>query len=148
MKKFIIFLVLALVCAGGTFAQSLQDNENYKKSVEFARLSEEALALGDFDTARDHAIKSQEYAALYKREMDAMMGMGSGERAATYRVKRNDCLWKIAAMDFIYGDAYKWQQIYEANKNRFHDPDNPHLIFAGQVFSIPSLAGESRSGER
>ena len=148
MKKIIILLVLALVCSGGIFAQSLQDNENYKKSLEETRLSEQALQFGDFDAARDHAIKAQEYAALYRREMDARMGISSGEKAATYRVKKNDCLWRIAAMDFIYGDAYKWQQIYEANKSRFHDPENPHLIFAGQVFTIPSLAGEGRSGER
>ena len=145
MKKYIIFLIMALVCAGGLFAQSLQDNENYKKSVEFARLSEEAFQLGDYDIAREHAIKSQEYAALYRQSLGISY---AGDRVAFYKVKRGDCLWRISLLDFIYGDAYQWERIYEANRSILHDPNNPHLIFAGQRLTIPSISGEARSGER
>ena len=132
MKKLIIFLVLALLCTGGMFAQNLQDNANYKKAVEETKLSEQALQLGDFGAAREHAIKAQEYAALYKKDLDAM-----GMKMATYTVKKDDFLWKIAAMDSIYGDKHKWPKIYEANKSKFRQPNNPHLIFPGQVFDIP-----------
>ncbi|MDR3199859.1 MAG: hypothetical protein LBT68_00240 [Spirochaetales bacterium] len=73
MKKFVIVFFLVLVCAAGVFAQSLQDNEFYKKSVEFARLSEQALEKGDYDAARDYALKAQENAALSKNYIDEMV---------------------------------------------------------------------------
>ena len=224
MKKTAFFLFLFIACAVGIFAQNLQDNEFYKKSLEFTRLSEQALEQGDYDAARDYALKAQENAALSKnyidemvaayrartalnaararigladrynlkardaqlyasatalykqaenefaakdyaksladaqqvlellKEFDAMAGVGTGGKAATYRVKLNlaqrDCLWRIAGFDFIYGDPTKWRHIYEANKSTFPDPNNPRLILPGQVLTIPSLAGEARSGER
>jgi len=148
MKKIIILLVMALVCAAGIFAQNLQDNENYKKSVDFARQSEQALAAGNYDLAREHAIKSQEFAALYRKDLEKMGAAAPGPKIATYKVKQNDWLWKIAELDYVYGDRNQWMRIYEANKNKLHDPKNPHLIHPGQVFTIPALAGEARSGER
>jgi len=91
---------------------------------------------------------AQEVLALLK-DLEAEMGAGvPADKAAIYRVKRDDSLWRIADLDFIYGDRTQWGPIYEANKSRFHDPENPHLIFAGQILNIPSLAGEARSGER
>ncbi len=57
-----------------------------------------------------------------------------------------DCFWKIAEYDFIYDDPYSWKKIYEANKSKLTDPDNPSLIQPGTVFEIPSLKGERREG--
>ncbi len=57
-----------------------------------------------------------------------------------------DCFWNIAEYDFIYGDPYEWKRIYEANKSKLTDPDNPSLIHPGTVFEIPSLEGERREG--
>jgi nucleoid-associated protein YgaU len=232
MKRFVIFFFLILVCAGGLFAQSLQDNEFYKKSLEFTRLSEQALEAGDYDAARDFAIKAQENAALSKnyidemlaayrarttlnaararinladrynlknrnadlynsatslyrqaesefsakdyakaladgqkvlellREFDSMAGTAApapaptraGQKIATYVVKlnpaRRDCLWRIAGFDFVYGDPRKWRHIYEENKAKFPNPNNPALIKPGMVLTIPPIAGEARSGER
>jgi nucleoid-associated protein YgaU len=73
MKKLIVVLFLALVCVAGIFAQSLQDNEFYKKSLEFTRLAEKALDDGDYDAARDYALKAQENAALSKEYIDGMV---------------------------------------------------------------------------
>jgi nucleoid-associated protein YgaU len=227
MKKLCFLFLLALVFAGGLFAQSLQDNEFYKKSLEFIRLSEQAFETGDYDAARDYALKAQENAALSKnyidemvaayrartalnaararigladrynmktrnaelynsatslykqaegefrakdyakaladaqrvlellKEFDAIAGTrapGSGQKVATYVVKLNkanrDCLWKIAGFDFVYGDPWQWRRIYEANKSKFPNPDNPSLIEPGMVLTIPPIAGETRSGER
>lgn len=65
-----------------------------------------------------------------------------------YRVRlipdNRDCLWKIAEYYFVYQDRNQWQIIYERNKEVFKEPDNPHLIYPGQVFEIPSLKGERR----
>ena len=59
---------------------------------------------------------------------------------------RRDCLWRIAEYPFIYNNPFKWTVLYEANKKTFRDPNNPNLIFPGQILEIPSIRGELRSG--
>lgn len=51
-----------------------------------------------------------------------------------WKVFPTDCLWKIASYLTVYGDASKWPEIYEANKDKIRDPD---LIYPGQIFVIP-----------
>jgi nucleoid-associated protein YgaU len=53
----------------------------------------------------------------------------SGE---TYVVVKGDSLSKIAKRE--YGDANKWQAIYDANKDLINDPD---LIYPGQELKLP-----------
>lgn len=60
------------------------------------------------------------------------------ERAArtksrTYVVKAGDSLSKIAKE--VLGDAGRWQEIFEANKDQIKDPN---LIRPGQELRIPS----------
>ncbi|MDR0524793.1 MAG: LysM peptidoglycan-binding domain-containing protein [Spirochaetaceae bacterium] len=57
-----------------------------------------------------------------------------------------DCLWNIAGKPQIYGDPEKWRVIYEANKHKFVEPNNPNLIEPGMILDIPSINGEVRSG--
>ncbi len=57
-----------------------------------------------------------------------------------------DCLWNIAAYDFVYGDAWKWKLLWEANKDKLPEPANPRLILPGMVLDIPAQPGETRSG--
>ena len=54
------------------------------------------------------------------------------DREKTYTVVAGDTLSKIAKRE--YGDASKWQRIYEANKDTIKNPD---LIYPGQTFKIP-----------
>ena len=54
------------------------------------------------------------------------------ERERTYTVVAGDTLSKIAKRE--YGDASKWQRIYDANKDTIKNPD---LIYPGQTFKIP-----------
>jgi len=51
-----------------------------------------------------------------------------------WKVVSGDCLWKIANSIAVYGDASRWPEIYEANRDQISDPD---LIYPNQVFSIP-----------
>lgn len=62
-------------------------------------------------------------------------------------VKKRDCLWRIAGYKFVYSNPLKWPVLYEENKKNFHEPDNPHLIFPGEILKIPSIDGEVRSGK-
>jgi hypothetical protein len=70
--------------------------------------------------------------------------------AAQYRVRNwnplRDCLWNIAARPEVYGDPFQWRHIYNANKNKLPNPNNPNLILSGTVLDIPSIKGEVRSG--
>ena len=61
---------------------------------------------------------------------------------ATFR----DCLWNIAGRPWAYGDPAQWRLIYNANKSRFPNPEDPNLIEPGMVLELPSIRGETRSG--
>jgi nucleoid-associated protein YgaU len=67
--------------------------------------------------------------APVQREAEAAPG-------STYTVKKGDTLSAIAKRE--YGDAGKWQQIYEANRDQL---DNPDLIHPGQELRIPGDRG-------
>ena len=60
--------------------------------------------------------------------------------------ERRDCFWRIAEYEFVYGDPWKWPILYQANKSRIPDPDNPDWIEPGMIIEIPSIAGERRAG--
>ncbi|MDR2516885.1 MAG: LysM peptidoglycan-binding domain-containing protein [Spirochaetaceae bacterium] len=74
----------------------------------------------------------------------------SGTFPARYTVRSwatfRDCLWNIAGRSWAYGDPAQWRLIYNANKSRFPNPDDPDLIEPGMVLEIPSVRGETRSG--
>ena len=55
------------------------------------------------------------------------------EEAPTYLVKSGDSLSKIA--EKLLGDAERWRDIFEANKDKIDDPD---AIKVGQELTIPS----------
>ncbi|GAB4368536.1 MAG: hypothetical protein Kow0042_09740 [Calditrichia bacterium] len=51
-----------------------------------------------------------------------------------YWVQRGDFLYKIAGMSNIYGNSFRWQRIYEANKEVIVDPN---IIYPHMVLQIP-----------
>jgi len=61
-------------------------------------------------------------------------------------VVEKDCLWNIAGYSWVYGDPWKWRILYEANKSRMPDPNNPDLIEPGMILEIPNITDESRQG--
>lgn len=63
---------------------------------------------------------------------------GAAAVPPSYTVVRGDYLWKIAAKEDIYGDAYAWMRIYTSNRDMISDPN---LIYPDQVFSIPRQVG-------
>ncbi len=68
-------------------------------------------------------------------EVDDKMEVANAEpEAQFYTVEKGDYLSKIAKK--VYGDASKYNVIFEANKPMLKDPD---LIYPGQVLRIPNL---------
>jgi hypothetical protein len=57
-----------------------------------------------------------------------------------------DCFWNIAGRPWVYGDPTQWRLLYNANKSKIPNPDNPDLIEPGMVMDIPSIRGEERQG--
>jgi hypothetical protein len=57
-----------------------------------------------------------------------------------------DCLWNIAGRSWVYGDPTKWRVLYEANRARLPEPNNPNLINPGMILDIPPIKGEARQG--
>jgi len=97
--------------------------------------------------ARLDAVKKQPFAATQDNSnlinstqslITQAKEKGQAAIPPSYTVTRGDYLWKIAAKDDIYGNAYAWMQIYTANKDQIKNPD---MIFPNQVFSIPRVMG-------
>ena len=59
-----------------------------------------------------------------------------------YVVKSGDTLSKIAKE--LYGDANRWREILEANKDQI---ENPSLIRPGWELDIPGLEDEEKAQE-
>ena len=235
MKKsrHILFCIAVLLCAAAAVlpAQSLLDNEYYKKAQDLRYQSEQALEEGDYDAAASLAAEAKDNLAMsdayveeakrfyqangwlnrandrvayaksiaadvnFKDAYNTAASDARGARVALdakdyerslelsksalaalegiavvqapkrpveptqpaepswpqyYEVRliqsRRDCFWRIAEYPFVYNDPWKWKILYEANKSLLTDPKNPDLIEPGQVFEIPSLAGEKREG--
>ena len=66
---------------------------------------------------------------------DAQSAAAAAEAGEKYTVKSGDSLSKIAKAH--YGDAMKWNKIYDANKALIGD--NPDVIHPGQELTLPKL---------
>jgi nucleoid-associated protein YgaU len=85
-------------------------------------------AAGNFAKAQDFFTEALRYIDIYKSY--AVKGV--------YTVRlipdRRDCLWRIAAYDDIYADAYRWPNIWRRNRKLIQNPD---LIYPGWQLVIP-----------
>jgi hypothetical protein len=117
--------------------------KEYGEAQEYYEVSLTARTAEDWDGAIDAA--QQVINALAYVE-----GSGAAPLPAQYTVRpwsiSKDCLWNIAGRSWAYGDPTKWRLIYNANRSRMPQPDNPDLIHPGMVLDIPSLNGEVRQG--
>jgi nucleoid-associated protein YgaU len=96
-------------------------------------------------------------AANKVKELLAYIAGGPGSEGGTpplpaqYTVRSwltvKDCFWNIAARSWVYGNPRQWRVLYNANKSKLPNPDNPNLIEPGTVLDIPSIKGETRQGE-
>ena len=86
-------------------------------------------AAGNFGKALDYFNEAQRYIDIYKSY--AVKGV--------YTVRlipdRRDCLWRIAEYPEIYGDPYRWPNIWRRNRKLIQNPD---LIYPGLAARDPS----------
>jgi len=78
------------------------------------------------------------------------IGRQQGTLPAQYTVRlwvnTGDSFSTIAGWSWVYGDPGQWRVLYEANRHKLPNPNNPHLILPGMIMDIPSQRGETRSG--
>ncbi len=120
-------------------AKGAFDDGYYGTATSKARAAEslakearqEALA-----KAREEEAKAEEE-AIEVEELPIEEEKGAAQKAPKIYVVRTwerdrDCLWNIAKK--CYGDPWKWERIYKANRDKIVDPD---LIYLGQRLVIP-----------
>lgn len=113
----------------------LVDTKKYKNAVP---LLEETVRLAD--AARQEAIDAKRIeeekrkAEEAKAAAEAQAAQETSSATTIHKVKRGECLWNIAGYRKIYSDPWKWQKIFNENRDKIRDPD---LIFPGQELVIP-----------
>jgi hypothetical protein len=118
-------------------------NDEWKDAISSAVNSIEIFAA--FESAANRRGPAPTATAATTTTTTPATGLPRQYTVRTWRVER-DCLWNIAAYPWVYGDPWRWRELYEANRDRMPEPGNPDLIHPGMVLEIPSLQGETRQG--
>jgi hypothetical protein len=160
---------------GGVSTVPMGDGKDkyLEESQRLLQLAEETYEYGDYDAALLFAQEAIEYAQLSDEHITTgkvgsktttapttttttTVQAGSNERIgnnvlpASYTIRpwsvSRDCFWNIAGRSWVYGDSHQWHTLYNANKAKLSDPNNPDKLDPGIVLDIPSLKGETRQG--
>jgi hypothetical protein len=121
---------------------------NYKESTDYY----EASLLAQSNEEWDAAISSATGAIriLTALQTGGTVPASPSALPSQYTIRTwastRDCLWNIAGYSWVYGDPWKWRILYDANKSKLPEPNNPDLIEPGMVIDIPSISGEERQG--
>jgi nucleoid-associated protein YgaU len=107
---------------------------------EEARKQEEARRMLEDLEASHRRAEAEERARQEGGQANA------GLKPRYYVVRAGDTFNSIAADPLIYSNRNEWYTLYQANKEKMDNPDNPHLLVPGTVIEIPSIAGEIREG--
>ena len=131
-------------------------NEFLLESQRLVRLAEEAYGYGDYEAAAAYAWQASHYAQLSDEYIAQRTGTAIAADANGYPLPAaftvrpwaiyRDCLWNIAAMPEIFGNPHLWPELFNANRNRMPNPNNPDLVLPGMILDIPSIEGEVREG--
>lgn len=108
---------------GDTYEENLleQAKELWRKGL----VEKEA---GNYTAATEYFRESQRYVEVYRSQ--AVKGVYT----VRWIPELPDCLWRIAAYDFVYGDPYLWPKIWRRNRKLIQNPD---LIYPGWLLVIP-----------
>ena len=131
------------------FAERVDAEERYTEEYENAtQFYEEAESLFEDEEYEDSIQASRNVISA----LQAVRAVSPSDQVKPryYIVRlipeRRDCFWRIAGYEFIYDNPWEWRRIYEANRDKIPNPENPDLIEPGTVLYIPSIDGETRQG--
>ena len=129
--------IRAAEAAGMTSASLAEAQTALARAEGLFNSAEQAVARGDYEQAI-RLLETAQKDCLTAQEMTTSTGGRVAERTLTtpeqYRVQRGDTLWGISAKPMIYANPLMWPLIYQANRQRIHDPD---LITPRQLLAIP-----------
>ncbi len=123
MKRFFVFSIFMMIAAAGVFAQSLENNEFYRKSLEYERLSEAAIDSGEYVQAQEYAILAQQNAALsrqYIAEQLAIYRARTSLTAARARMRLADQINLKSSDPALYDEASTY---FTNAENKFNNED-------------------------
>jgi len=138
-------------------SDSIRNNEYLLESQRLTKLAEDAYNFGDYDSSANFAEAAIQFAELSDEYVAEQAGItittsvpAADAFPASYTVRAwsvsHDCFWNIAGRPWVYGNPHQWRVLYNANKAKLPDPNNPNVIEPGIVLDIPSLKGEVRQG--
>ncbi|QQO10676.1 LysM peptidoglycan-binding domain-containing protein [Breznakiella homolactica] len=115
-----------------------------------ARYGEAQTSYDEAVTARgnedwDGAIAAAQRVLYVLADATEVLPLPAQYTVRTWATER-DCLWNIAGYSWVYGDSFQWKRLYEANKAKMPEANNPDLIHPGTILDIPSIRGETRQG--
>jgi nucleoid-associated protein YgaU len=136
---------------------SIRNNEYLLESQRLTKLAEDAYNFGDYDASANFAAAAIQSAELSDEYVSQQAGVtitvsvpSADAFPASYTIRAwsvsHDCFWNIAGRPWVYGNPHQWRVLYNANKAKLPDPNNPNVIEPGTVLDIPSLKGEVRQG--
>ena len=131
-----------------TFAETVGAATRYPTEYSEAR-----VAFADANTFRaaerwDDAIDSANHVLALLAHIEGLPGVFALPAQYTVRLWTvyGDSLWNIAGRPWVYNDPWQWRRLFEANRDRMPERDNPDLIVPGMVLTIPPIRGETRQG--
>jgi len=119
--------------------------DEYKSGKIYYETAAAANSIEGYENAIIAAAKSIEILSFLQAEWGKIAVLPKQYTVRTW-ANEKDCLWNIAGYPWVYGNPYKWTELYKANKHKLTDPNNPNLIEPGMVLDIPSIKGEVRQG--
>jgi nucleoid-associated protein YgaU len=117
------------------------------EAQEEARRQEEVRQLLEDLEASHRRAEAEERA---RQEAESRRSSGgqadAGLKPRYYIVRAGDTFNSIAANPLVYSNRNEWYTLYQANRDKLGNPDNPDLLAPGTVIEIPSIVGEIREG--
>lgn len=119
------------------YCQELAEQDSmYREEIAEARSSADRYA-GRASSARVAADSLARLADSLEAKLATARRTGGAPATvggSVVEVGPGDSLWRIAAREAIYGDGRRWNELYEANRDRIRDADR---IYPGQELVVP-----------
>ncbi len=128
-----------------TYVESIRGKENfplaYQAAVDYYSQSTSAYEAKDYASSK----------ALADNVLTALADVKEMTPLPKFYVVRpwaetKDCFWNISGRPYVYNNPFLWENLYEVNKGKLPQKNNPNLILPGMVMEIPSITGEYRDG--